>query len=150
MRGPETVGAGVAGAVADGDAEAFALNDGCTLAGGEQAASRKTLINSKRAGTPDITKAAPISYSDALGFLRADGIFGYAGASLGSGAIAARRRRPGHRLQPLHRPDGPHRHPAALHAGPDHRADVRGPPLRRLAGCPPRHRVDAPVHHRGS
>src|SRR2546428_12212462 len=130
MRGPETVGAGVVGAVADGDAEAFALNDGCTLAGGEQAASRKTLINNKRAGTTDITKATPISYRDALGFLRADGILGHAGALLGPGAIAAQRRRPGHRLQPLHRTDGAYRDPAAVHPRAHHWPDLRGPALR--------------------
>src|SRR2546421_8804634 len=126
MSGPETVGAGVAGAVADGDAEAFALNDGCTLAGGEQAASRKTLINSKRAGTTDITKAAPISYRDALGFLRAEGVFDHAGAPLGPGAVVAQRRRPGHCVQSLHRTHGPHRDPLAVHARPHHRTNLRG------------------------
>jgi hypothetical protein len=41
--------------VDDGDAEIFALGDGLAPAWGEQAVSRRTPINSKRAGTTDIT-----------------------------------------------------------------------------------------------
>jgi hypothetical protein len=45
---------GVASAVNDGDAEIFALGDGLAPACGEQAASKKAPINSKRARTTHI------------------------------------------------------------------------------------------------
>src|SRR3989442_15774590 len=144
MSGPETVGTGVARAVTDGDAEAFALSDGCTLAWGAQAASSSTATNSNRGGIMHITRFERVGYSNALGFLRAEGVFGHAGASLGPGAIVAQRRRTGHRVQPLHRPHGPHRNPAAIHARAHHRTDLRGLALRCGPWRPARNGIDAP------
>src|SRR6266480_4222519 len=92
---------GVASAIADGGTATFEADGvGLAPACGEQAVSRTAPINSIRACTTDITKAALIRYSNALGFLRAECIVGHPGTSLGPRAIAAQRRRPRHCVQP--------------------------------------------------
>src|SRR5207247_33033 len=84
---------------------------------------------------------------NALGFLRADGALGHAGASLGPGAIVAQRRRPGHHFQPVHGADGAHRHSVAVHARSHNRADVCRPAVRRPAWRSSWHGIDARLHH---
>src|SRR3989440_8329480 len=118
------VGVAVGVAVEDGDAGTLEpVGDGFTPDCGEQAARIRTVTRRYRARTTGTTNAGPNGYSNALGFLRADGALGHAGASLGPGAIVAQRRRPGHHFQPVHGADGAHRHSVAVHARSHNRAD---------------------------
>src|SRR5438093_1149625 len=53
-------------------------------------------------------------------------------------------------VQPVHRADGAHRHPAALHTGADYGPDICRPPLRRPTWRSSWHGIDARVHHGGA